>query len=360
MTPNARYMLVSKERQSYVKIDGNKVGKGQFFTTNSTWMFPQVAEFIRESKPESVIDPFVGQGDLLDHVNEIIPQAVKFGYDIEPIGEAISNDSLVRIPRHAQSVIVTNPPYLAKHSAKRKRVWEDSAKYYAMGRNDLYQVALDRCLESCDRVVAIVPETFLNSSYPKNHLRHVTIAEHDLFHDTDCPVCIVCFDNKQKKLSEIPIYRDEEKLGTLQDFEDVRMRPQKTIKIQFNDPAGAIALRAVDLQDIKKPIRFMRRDEIGYPVEMIKVSSRLVTFLSIPSITEEQVPSVILAANRILEEYRTETCDVVLSPFKGNRKDGRRRRRLDYRTARALLEKAVCSTLGEPNCESNLFAEVSV
>jgi len=360
MSPNDRYMLVSKDRQSYVRIDGNKVGKGQFFTTKSSWLLPQIIDFIRECKPEAVVDPFVGLGDLLTHVDEIVPQSKRIGYDIEPKGGAICNDSLVEVPVHARSVIVTNPPYLAKHSAKRKRVWKDSAKYYAMGRNDLYQVALDRCLESCDRVVAIVPETFLNSSYPKNHLRHVTIVEHDLFHDTDCPVCIVCFDNKQKKLSEIPIYRDEEKLGTLQGFEDVRMRPQKTIKIQFNDPTGTIALRAVDLQDIKKPIQFMRRDEIGYPIEMVKVSSRLVTFLSIPSISEEQVDAVILAANRILEEYRDETCDVVLSPFKGNRKDGRRRRRLDYRTARALLEKAVCSALGESNCESNLFAEVSV
>jgi len=360
MPPNDRYMLVSKDRQSYVRIDGNKVGKGQFFTTKSNWLFPQVSEFIRESQPEVVVDPFVGQGDLLAHVDQVVPQSMRVGYDIEPVGDAIFNDSLVQVPKYPKSMIVTNPPYLAKHSAKRKRVWEDSAKYYAMGRDDLYQVALDRCLESSDRVVAIVPETFLNSTYPKNHLRHVTIVEYDLFHDTDCPVCIACFDNQWKKLSEIPIYRDDENLGTLQDFENVRVKPEKTIKINFNDPDGSIALRAVDLQDIKKPIRFMRRDEIGYPVEMIKVSSRLVTFLSIPSITGEQVPIVISAANQILEKYREETCDVVLSPFKGNRKDGRRRRRLDYRTARALLEKAVCSTRGEMETQSHLFSEVGV
>ena len=142
MSSNDRFMLVSKERQSYVRIDSNKVGKGQFFTTKSSWLLPQVVEFIRESEPEAVVDPFVGLGDLLAHVDEVVPQSKRIGYDIEPIGEAIRNDSLVQVPVHARSVIVTNPPYLAKHSAKRKRVWEDSAKYYAMGRNDLYQVDL--------------------------------------------------------------------------------------------------------------------------------------------------------------------------------------------------------------------------
>jgi RNase H-fold protein (predicted Holliday junction resolvase) len=31
---------------------------------------------------------------------------------------------------------------------------------------------------------------------------------------------------------------------------------------------------------------------------------------------------------------------VLLSPFKGNKKNGERRRRLDYATARAILESA--------------------
>ena len=49
---------------------------------------------------------------------------------------------------------------------------------------------------------------------------------------------------------------------------------------------------------------------------------------------------LIAKSNEILNVYREETSDALLSPFKGNRKDGTRRRRLDYSTARAILESA--------------------
>jgi hypothetical protein len=53
------------------------------------------------------------------------------------------------------------------------------------------------------------------------------------------------------------------------------------------------------------------------------------------------VPEVCTAANRILDAHRAATHDLLLSPFKGNARNGVRRRRLDYATARAILERAL-------------------
>ena len=45
--------------------------------------------------------------------------------------------------------------------------------------------------------------------------------------------------------------------------------------------------------------------------------------------------------NHKLNEIRSETSDMVLSPFKGNNKDGTRRRRLDYQLARYVINESM-------------------
>ena len=63
---------------------------------------------------------------------------------------------------------------------------------------------------------------------------------------------------------------------------------------------------------------------------------------------------LIKEANNILKELRKNTQDIILSPFKGNMKDGRRRRRLDFKTARAILENAYQSLNVGDNYEKQL------
>ena len=99
----------------------------------------------------------------------------------------------------------------------------------------------------------------------------------------------------------------------------------------------------------------MRREECDYPVDMIKVSSRLVTFIEIPTVNNSRIDQIITQANNILWKYRVDTGDVLLSPFKGNTKEGKRRRRLDYYTARAILERA-CGSCKQGH---SLFSEPS-
>ena len=44
--------------------------------------------------------------------------------------------------------------------------------------------------------------------------------------------------------------------------------------------------------------------------------------------------------NAILGDIRKTSHDIILSPFKGNMKNGVRRRRLDFLTCRAIMERA--------------------
>ena len=130
-------MLVSKARNRTVEVDIDKVSLGSFYTTKSGWLTDQVRHFLEKALSESngyLLDPFAGDGHLLEAVkaDPIIGKHVKqvAGFDVQ--GEIWPiNDSLIAIPNPQRAVIVTNPPYLANHSAKRKGVDQLVAKYFA-------------------------------------------------------------------------------------------------------------------------------------------------------------------------------------------------------------------------------------
>ena len=113
-------------------------------------------------------------------------------------------------------------------------------------------------------------------------------------------------------------------------------------RVIFNDPKGNIGLKAVDGTKVDDRIRFIPGDDFDYPRSSIKVSSRLMTYLSIPELETEGSISVFCSeANQILEKYRSKSTDIILSGFKSNNKEGRRRRRLDYRLARKVIIEAL-------------------
>lgn len=311
---------------------------GQYFTRQRTWLQPQVIDFIKSKKAAIAYDPFAGSGDLLSAADALgIPATL--GLDIDTSLGWKWNDSLVHIPAVDHSIIITNPPYLTNYSAKRKRIFDHVEKYFAVTTyDDLYQVALEKCLEAGAGVI-IIPETFVNSFFPKSRVQSITILEDNPFEDTAVPVCVVCFDGVEKTLREVLVYKNDTFLGSLAFFEGLRLVPNNSLPFRFNDINGPIALRAVDTTDPDRPIRFMRKEELEYDLTGIKHSSRLITVIQ-TDLTPGKLDALIDHSNTILAGYRNKTQDVLLSPFKGNRKDGSRRRRLDYSTARAILEMA--------------------
>jgi len=328
-----------------------KQSLGQFFTKNDFWLKNHVLEFIKVARVETAFDPFAGAGDLLIVAEKIGFKKIK-GFDIDSGLNWERNDSLLNIPKIDDSITITNPPYLTNYSAKRKGVYKNVEKYFSIcGYDDIYQLAIEKCLIN-DYGVMIVPETFINSKFPKNRLVSITIIEDQLFNDTENPVCVICFDKKNKSYDQVKVYKNNELLGNLEYFEKMRRVPHKNIRMKFNVPNGQIALRAVDTTNPKKPISFMRPEEIDYDLTSIKHSSRLITVIEMNA-SKKVIDKIIEHSNNLLFDFRRKTSDVLLSPFKGNKKNGERRRRLDYMTARAFLEDAY--ELATPNARLKLF-----
>ncbi len=322
-----------------MSIIAKKKSLGQFFTKKHFWLKDHVLGFIKSTKAEIAFDPFAGNGDLLNIAKKIGFSKV-VGLDIDEFLGWKFNNSLEHIPRIKNSIIITNPPYLTNYSAKRKGIYDGVSKYFNMcSYNDLYQLAISRCMENNDFGVMIVPETFINSSFPKHRIQNITIIEDLMFFDTENPVCVICFDNKNKDYSQIKVYKNDKYIGNFAEIEKMRKIPQKHIDIRFNSSRGQIALRAVDTTSTKKLIQFMKPEEIDYDLSTIKVSSRLITLIEMKA-DEEAIEKIIKKSNQILFSFRLKTNDLLLSPFKGNKKNGERRRRLDYQTARAILEEA--------------------
>jgi hypothetical protein len=65
------------------------------------------------------------------------------------------------------------------------------------------------------------------------------------------------------------------------------------------------------------------------------------TYLEVPGVSNEKIPELIAKANSLLVSIRERSGDLVLAPFKGNDKTGRRRRRLDYALARKILSSCL-------------------
>src|SRR5271170_1892175 len=115
------------------KIDKKKYGK--FFTTNYKKI---LADLYIPSEEKIIIEPFVGEGDLLNFVDS--NKTIKT-YDIcQPISKFTSDnitfkkkDTLNSPPDYSNKIVITNPPYLARNKSDDKKIYN---KYKT---NDLYK-----------------------------------------------------------------------------------------------------------------------------------------------------------------------------------------------------------------------------
>ena len=327
-------------------MTNKKVIYGQFFTKESVWLKQQIIDFIKSTKTTVAYDPFAGAGDLLNVAKKLGYKELK-GLDKDEKLNWDLNDSLVNIPSIKNAIIITNPPYISNYSAVRKGVFDKLKHYFEDSiYDDVYLIALDKMLKAEEYVVAIIPETFINSNYQnKDRLNSITIIEDNPFTDTDTPVIIACFDGKNKTLDKVKIYKNEKYINTLGNIEKLRLYPNRDVDINFNDKNGWLGVRCVDTTNPKDMLRFDFKENIDYDwTKGIKVSSRLLTLVSI-GVEEDKRKAFIKECNRILNDIRDKTNDIILSPFKGNMKNGRRRRRLDFLTCRAILENAYHKTV---------------
>ena len=276
-------MLTNSRLNRTTQIDVVKTGLGAFHTTGSSWLNSIVSEFIVSTSLRLAVDPFAGRGDMLNLVGSELSMQ-KSGYDIDEDAGWEVNDSLVSIPESSGSICITNPPFLANYSARRKSIWPMVGGYYERyGRNDLYEIALDRCLASFGHVVAILPETFLHSAYPKERCERIVVLEENPFNDTTFPVCVTCWSPATGQ--DPDIYVGEDKVARYSDIIRLRKSVGRSGRVVFNHPEGNIGLRAVDGTKEGDRIGFFPGNEFGYPRSRIKSSSRLMTYIMVKELT---------------------------------------------------------------------------
>lgn len=273
-------------------------------------------------KNNIILEPFAGSNNLITMLQGMGLCNDFLSYDIEPKNKYVSyKDTLNDFPE-GFNVCITNPPYLAQNSAKRRGLFYPNTNY-----DDLYKFAIEKCLQNCDNVGAIIPASFLNSKMFRDRLSHYILLNTKMFNDTEHPVCLALF---KKKSSNVEVYEDNNFIGLLGDLEKKLPKNNKNIEMKFNSKVGKLGLIAID-NTIRPSIRFCDGNEID--PNKINISSRSITRISIDC----NINKLIKNLNDALKEFRAETYDIFLTPFKGLRKDLRYRRRLDYALARNII-----------------------
>ncbi len=308
--------------------DDAKRGAGRYYTLGNPFVHPPFLDWARRAglPGQTILEPFAGRNSLIGHLRGMGLCREYRSFDIAPAATDVERrDTLSNFPEGFR-VCVTNPPWLAKNSATRRGLPFRGAPY-----DDLYKAALGRCLTNCEHVAALVPESFLQWGPLQERLESFTSLPAALFADTRQPVALALFVPESGQ--DAGIWSGDRYLGTVAELRRcLPSRPLARDEAIFNCPDGNLGLIAFD--NVREAsIRFCDPGEIE--PSAIKHSSRFITRIR----TREPVD--VERCNRVLQRFRQQTGDMFLTPYRGLRKDGCYRRRLDYATARLLLAQAI-------------------
>ena len=172
---------------------------GQFYTTNYEYILSNMKI---PSNVKTIIEPFVGNGDLLKFIKNKKKYNLEI-YDIDPkITDTINQDTLTNPPDYTDKFILTNPPYLARNKSKKKDLYE---KYKC---DDLYKCFIVNIISNvCQGGIIIIPLNFLSSVrkadielrkkfLDKYSVKIINIFEEQVFDDTTYTVCSIYFVKK--------------------------------------------------------------------------------------------------------------------------------------------------------------------
>lgn len=304
-----------------------KRSKGQYYTQGNPFTLSPFLEWAEQISLSSkaVLEPFAGSNNIIKSLQETRFCNQFSSYDIEPADSCVKQrDTINSFPRGFE-VCITNPPWLARNSATRRGL-----DYPDTIHDDLYKHCLELCLLNCGYVAALIPASYLQSRLFRDRLSvYILLHDRGMFNDTDNPVCLALFGNRPNPRTKV--YYDQEFVGFLDDLESKIPSPSQHRKIRFNDPAGELGFISFD--NVREPsIRFCEVEEINE--YSIKISSRFFTRISGEF---EEIPVLVKTLNKRLDAFRYETKDIFLTPFKGIRKDGCYRRRMEFALARKII-----------------------
>ena len=180
---------------------------GQFYTTNYNYILQNM--YIPDDI-NNIIEPFAGNGDLLEFINNKENKYNIECYDIEPKKDyIIKQDTLLNTPNFDNKFVITNPPYLARNKCNSKNLFD------IYETNDLYKCFIKILINSnCKGGILIVPLNFISSIRISDiHLREnfikkykistINIFEEKVFIDTSYTLCSFQFIKKEYDYEKI-------------------------------------------------------------------------------------------------------------------------------------------------------------
>jgi hypothetical protein len=304
---------------SKIDSDLNKTLLGQFYTTTDPFKGSTAFAHWWAHVPqgETILEPFAGAGHLLSYINA--PWAA---FDIDPQHpDVVYRDTLADFPREYRTCI-TNPPYLAKNAISRKKL-DKKVKY-----EDLYLDCLEKCLEHCDYVAAIVPSTFWGTTKFRDRLFAWDKIDHQIFSDTLNPAGVGYWVPDTVEKTKIFVN------GSPLAFDTSLWAPERVnLEITFNDAEGNLVLDAIDTtkrHNIKiKSIEGFDRDKF------LKGTSRNYSLIKCSHLTANDYGPI----NELIQEWREQTSDFYLTSFKSMMKQGKYRKRIGFNQFKWLVHK---------------------
>lgn len=319
-----------------------KRANGRYYTRGNPFQLEPFKTWAKDLNLEQqiVLEPFAGAKDIPQLINSAGLRCRDWAfYDIEPGAKGIlQRDTLTDFPREF-NVCITNPPWLARNSATRRGLPFPETTHY----DDLYKYALEQCLTHCGWVAAIIPEAFIRSGLFLERLcdfislvpqtQNGTTQDNKsrntdyMFDDTEHPVGLALF--APQITSDVRVWRNNQLLGTISELRKHLPMSSGNRSIVFNEPKGNLGLIAID-NTVSASIRFCPPAELG--AYKVRTHCRSITKIGVPWQVE------IDRLNTRLAAIREKTHDVFLTAFKGLRRDGHYRRRLDWALARAIVD----------------------
>lgn len=319
-----------------------KRANGRYYTRGNPFQLTPFKKWAEDSGliGQTVLEPFAGAKDIARLIDSAHISCKDWAfYDIEPGEKGINQrDTLMHFPT-GFNICITNPPWLARNSATRRGIpFPKNACY-----DDLYKYALEKCLMHCQWVAAIIPEAYIRSGLfserlcdfislvPQTQQKPYKLngipAVSNMFEDTEHPVGLALF--SPDITLDVNVWRNNQQLGRLSELRRHLPMPSRNRSIVFNEPEGNLGLIAID-NTVSASIRFCPPAELGE--YHVRHHCRSITKIGVPWRLD------IDNLNSRLSSIREKTHDVFLTAFKGLRRDGKYRRRLDWALARSIID----------------------
>jgi hypothetical protein len=289
-----------------------KIELGKFYTTVNPFTGTAWNKFKKEiDEKDSILEPFAGS----NNIPKMLPEYSWVSYDILPEdSNIIKQDTLKNFPKGFK-VCITNPPYLDVRTARDKNIKYDSEF------SDLYLDSLDKMLKNCEFVAAIIPATFYNKKAFKDRLWMWDKIDKEVFSDTGMSIGVAYFSNK--KIDETELYLNGNRVSNDSNFSDN--------KTTFNTKNANLSACLIDNTQYKN-ISISNLDNFNFK-KYLKPLSRYYVAFKDERISEEDIKDL----NEFISNWRTQTNDFWLTPFKSTLPDGSYRKRLGFKQLSGLI-----------------------